>query len=144
LEDLSRIPAETKAAVMQIVEQTKKRSGWRVYRTLAALGVPRSVYYAWKKRDNLEDRTGKPCRVYELLPEERTAICDYALKFPKIGYRKLTWMMVDVMPLSIVIGMCIYGRRVAVIFILREQRLIGPDTALMGYQAKRGRPASGR
>jgi hypothetical protein len=115
-----------------------------VYRTLAALGVPRSVYYAWKKRDNLEDRTGKPCRVYELLPEERTAICDYALKFPKIGYRKLTWMMVDVMPLSIVIGMCIYGRRVAVIFILREQRLIGPDTALMGYQAKRGRPASGR
>ncbi len=23
---------------MQIVEQTKRRSGWRVYRTLAALG----------------------------------------------------------------------------------------------------------
>ena len=82
LEDLSRIPAETKAAVMQIVEQTKKRSGWRVYRTLAALGLPRSVYYAWKKRESLEDRTGKPCRVYELLPEERIAICDYALQFP--------------------------------------------------------------
>jgi hypothetical protein len=27
LEDLSRVPAETKAAVMQIVEQTKRRSG---------------------------------------------------------------------------------------------------------------------
>jgi len=59
---------------MQIVEQTKHRSGWRVYRTLAALGVPRSVYYAWKGRDSLEDQTAKPCRVYEVLPEERGAV----------------------------------------------------------------------
>src|SRR5687768_16499635 len=29
------------------------------------------------------------------LPEERAAICEFALGFPKIGYRKLTWMMVD-------------------------------------------------
>jgi hypothetical protein len=95
LEDLSRVPAETKAAVMQIVEQTKRRSGWHAYRTLAALGVPRSVFYGWKKRESLEDRVGKPCRVYELLPEERAAICEFALQYPKIGYRKLTWMMVD-------------------------------------------------
>ncbi|MEJ0038310.1 MAG: transposase [Gammaproteobacteria bacterium] len=40
LDDLSRIPAETKALVMQIVAQTRKRSGWRAYRTLAALGIP--------------------------------------------------------------------------------------------------------
>src|SRR5450755_3752035 len=95
LDDLYRVPAETKAAVMQIVEQTKHRSGWRVYRTLAALGVPRSVYYAWKGRDSLEDQTAKPYRVYEVLPEERAAICEFALQYPKIGYRKLTWMMVD-------------------------------------------------
>lgn len=80
---------------MHIVEQTKRRSGWQAYRTLAALSVPRSVYYAWKRRDILEDRTGKPCQVYEVLPEERTAICAFALQYPKIGYRKLTWMMVD-------------------------------------------------
>ena len=80
---------------MQIVAQTKKRSGWTVYRTLAALGVPRSVYYAWKGRESLQDRTGKPCRMYEVLPEERAAVCEFALQYPKIGYRKLTWMMVD-------------------------------------------------
>ena len=80
---------------MQIVEKTKRRSGWQAYRTLAALGVPRSVFYAWKKRENLEDQAGKPCRVYEVLPPEREAICDFALRYPKIGYRKLTWMMVD-------------------------------------------------
>lgn len=80
---------------MQIVAQTKRRSGWRVYRTLAALGVPRSVYYAWQGRDSLEDRAGKPWRVYEVLPAERAAICEFARQYPKIGYRKLTWMMVD-------------------------------------------------
>ncbi len=80
---------------MQIAAQTKRRSGWPVYRTLAALGVPRSVYYAWRGRDSLEDRAGKPCRVYAVLPEERAAIRDFSLQYPKIGYRKLTWMMVD-------------------------------------------------
>src|SRR5215472_15016769 len=92
---------------MQIVEQTKRRSGWRAYRTLAALGVPRSVYYAWKTRESLEDRAAKPCRVYELLPEERLAICEFALKFPKVGYRKLTWMMVDA-------GVVLDGQSVAI------------------------------
>jgi putative transposase len=33
--------------------------------------------------------------VYEALAEERAAICEFALRYPKIGYRKLTWMMVD-------------------------------------------------
>jgi putative transposase len=78
-----------------MVIQTKRRSGWPVYRTLAAVGVPRSVYYAWISRECLQDRIGKPCRAYELLPEERAAICEFALRYPKIGYRKLTWMMVD-------------------------------------------------
>jgi hypothetical protein len=80
---------------MQIVAQTKQRSGWNASRTLQVLGIPRSVYYAWKARVSLEDKVGKRCRLYEILSEERTAICEYALGFPKIGYRKLTWMMVD-------------------------------------------------
>ena len=80
---------------MAIVVLTQKRSGWSVHKTLHALGVPRSVYYAWRQRERLEDRSGKPCRVYEVLPEERTAICAFALRYPKLGYRKRTWMMVD-------------------------------------------------
>jgi hypothetical protein len=80
---------------MQIVAQTKRRSGWPAHRTLAALGVPRSVYYGWRRRESLQDRPGVPCRVYEVLPAERGAICEFALVHPKVGYRKLTWMMVD-------------------------------------------------
>lgn len=68
---------------MPIVEQTQRRSGWRVYRTLDALGVPRSVSYAGKGRDSLQDQTAKPCRMYAGLPEERAAICAFALRYPK-------------------------------------------------------------
>ena len=46
---------------MQIVEKTKRRSGWRVYRTLAALGVPRSVFYAWKKRETTSSTSNGDC-----------------------------------------------------------------------------------
>jgi transposase InsO family protein len=95
LDDLSRVPAESKAAVMQMVELTKMRSGWPAQRTLAALGVPRSVFYGWQRRSSLQDRPGMPCRAYEVLPEERAAICRFALLHPKVGYRKLTWMMID-------------------------------------------------
>ena len=95
LDDLARVTAQTKAQVMQIVFQTKCRSGWSAYRTLAALGVPRSVYYVWKARESLVDKTGTRCRLYEVLPEEREAICEFALAYPKTGYRKLTWMMID-------------------------------------------------
>ena len=89
------MPAETKQAVMQIVQQTRQRSQWPAYRTLAALGVPSSVYYAWGRRACLADRPSTPCRVYEVLDTERAAICAFALGLPKIGYRKLTWMMID-------------------------------------------------
>ncbi|MCZ2157434.1 MAG: integrase core domain-containing protein [Bryobacterales bacterium] len=53
------------------------------------------MYYGWRRRDSLQDRAGVPCRIYQVLPEERAAICAFALSQPKIGYRKLTWMMVD-------------------------------------------------
>jgi hypothetical protein len=89
------VPAASKLEVIRVVTQTKRRSGWPAQRTLAALGVPRSVYYGWRRRECLQDRPGVPCRVYEVLPEERAAICRFALLQPKIGYRKLTWMMVD-------------------------------------------------
>lgn len=73
LDDLSRVPAESKAAVLQLVAQTKRRSGWTAQRTLAAPGVPRSVYYQWRRRACLVDQAGTPCRSYDVLPEERAA-----------------------------------------------------------------------
>jgi transposase InsO family protein len=59
------------------------------------LGYSAQRVLAWKGRESLVDKVGTGCRVYELLPEERSAVCEFALEYPKIGYRKLTWMMVD-------------------------------------------------
>jgi putative transposase len=81
--------------VLAWVEQTKRRSGWSVGPICDALGVPRSVYYNWRARQALEDRVNRPCRVYESLPTEREAIRTFALAHPKVGYRKLAWMMLD-------------------------------------------------
>ncbi len=79
---------------MAIGVLTKKRSGWSVQRTLQPSEC-RAACMTQGGRERLEDRSGKPCRVTEVLPEERTAICAFALPYPKIGYRKLMGMRVD-------------------------------------------------
>jgi putative transposase len=81
-----------------MVEVTKERSGWRLDAILAALGVPRSVYFEWRLRaagGRLEDAAPVAPRLDALLAEEAQAIRDFALRHPRVGYRKLTWMMID-------------------------------------------------
>lgn len=121
------MPAETKATVIAIVNQTRKRSRWKVDQVLKALGVPRSVYYDWLKREDLADKPGSPCRIYQVLPEERQAICQFALTQPRIGYRKLTWMMVDA-------GVACVGES-TVYRVLSDSNLL--------YRWKRSEPSTG-
>lgn len=93
-----RVSAAVKAEVIVWVEKTERRSGWALGRILRALGVSRSRYYEWRERqqaDRLEDAVGKGTPLTRLLEEERQAICAYAQRHPKIGYRKLAWMMID-------------------------------------------------
>jgi len=85
--------------VLRLVERTKARTGWTVRRIVRRLGVPRTRYYDWKRReaeDLLDDRVpGSRSSPYAILPEEKAAVIDYALKHPKEGYRRLAWMMID-------------------------------------------------
>jgi putative transposase len=92
------VPAATKAEVLRVVELTQRRSRWSLAAILAALGVTRSVYFDWRSRSKhgrLEDLPPVAPRLDALLPEEERAIREFALRHPKVGYRKLTWMMVD-------------------------------------------------
>jgi hypothetical protein len=41
--------------VHQEVDQSKRRSGWPVKRSLAALGIAQRSYYRWLKSDNGSD-----------------------------------------------------------------------------------------
>jgi putative transposase len=81
------------------VAVTRARTGWTVRRILRRLGFPKSRYYDWKERaeeqllqDLMPGARGSP---HAILPEEKDAVIDYALRHPKEGYRRLAWMMVD-------------------------------------------------
>lgn len=88
---------ELQREVIGIVEQTKKRSGWPVRRTLAALDIRPGTYYRWRL-PHADKATPKPTSVgsmYAVLPSERQAIIDFALKHPEVRHRELAWKMLD-------------------------------------------------
>ncbi len=81
-----------------MVHQTQQRSQWPVESILACLGVPRSVYFAWRAQAHsgqLEDLPRSPQSYDRLLPDEVEAIKAFALSHPKVGYRKLSYLMLD-------------------------------------------------
>jgi transposase InsO family protein len=83
---------------LALVQRTHERSRWPIRRILAALAVPRAVYYAWRDRattDRLADTPPQAPRTAQLLPNEREAIVTYAQAHPTLGYRRLAWSMVD-------------------------------------------------
>lgn len=65
---------------------------------LKHLGIERSRYYRWARRedeDRLRDKWPNPVHLNRALPEEVEAVVRYALEHPRDGYRRLAWMMVD-------------------------------------------------
>lgn len=84
---------------MKLVAVTQERTGWTIRRILRRLGLPKSRYYDWKRREDealLADLAPVPRgSPHGILPEEKAAVIRYALAHPKEGYRRLAWMMVD-------------------------------------------------
>ena len=81
------------------MQQALERTGQPVDEILAQLRLPSATYYRWKARQQegrLTDQVIVPRRQV-LLPtlEEVAAACDFALAHPKMGYKRLTWQMVD-------------------------------------------------
>jgi putative transposase len=61
---------------------------------LNRLGIEKSSYYRWFK--DKPDLSGDLRRsAYEVLPEEKELIITYALKYPNLSHRFLTWKMID-------------------------------------------------
>jgi transposase InsO family protein len=85
--------------VHAVVQQTKRRSGWPVRRTLKQLGVSPASYYRWRgeagRAKVLAPEASRPVQVYEATDEEKRAVRAYALKHPGIRHRELAWRMVD-------------------------------------------------
>ena len=70
-----RYPASEKLEIIQLVEQ----SHLPVRRTLEKLGIPRQTFYRWYDRyltgglEALEDRSPRPGKVWNRIPDERAA-----------------------------------------------------------------------
>jgi transposase InsO family protein len=94
-----RYSAQEKALILESVQQARERSGRPVEEILAQLGLPAATYYRWKSRaqeGRLADRLVVPRRQVLLpTPEEMAAVCAFALAHPQMGYKRLTWQMVD-------------------------------------------------
>jgi putative transposase len=116
------MPPELQRRVHEEVELTKRRSGWPVGKTLAALGVTRTTYYRWLREEawakELPREPPKPVQPYEALPEEKATVRAYALKHPELRHRELTWRMVD--------EDVAYLGATTVYRILREAKLVCP------------------
>ncbi len=85
--------------VHEVVQQARQRSGWRVRKILAALGVTRSSYYRWLREEAwaraLPAEPVRPVQPYEALAEERAAVLAYARRHPELRHREMAWRMVD-------------------------------------------------
>lgn len=116
------MPVELQKQVDLEVQQTKRRSGWPVRRTLAVLGVSPTSYYRWLREEAwaraLPGERPRPVQPYEALPEERQAVGEYALRHPEIRHRELAWRMVD--------EDVVYLSPSTVYRILREEKLVCP------------------
>ncbi len=91
------MPPALQLRVHEEVVRTKERSGWRIGRTLKALGVAPRSYYRWLKERAWErpPAVAKPVPPYEATPAERQAVLDYARKHPGLRHRELAWRMTD-------------------------------------------------
>ena len=93
-----RYPAPEKLEIIRLVEQ----SHLPVRRTLAQIGVPPATFYRWYDLyqtggpEALEDRSPKPDRVWNRIPDEvREQIVQLALDEPELSPRELAVRFTD-------------------------------------------------
>jgi transposase-like protein len=93
-----RYPASEKLEIIRLVEQ----SHLPARRTLDKLGIPKTTFYRWYDRyqtggpEALEDRSPKPSRVWNRIPERvREKIVDLALRETELSPRELAVHFTD-------------------------------------------------
>ena len=93
-----RYPATEKIEIIRLVEQ----SHLPTRRTLDKLGIPKTTFYRWYDRyqsggpEALEDRSPKPSRVWNRIPEDvRERIKDLALQESELSPRELAVQFTD-------------------------------------------------
>jgi putative transposase len=85
--------------ILDTVHKAQERSEQSMDMILGQLALSPATYYRWKSRQQrgaLADRAGQAGHPAPLpTPEEVAAVRDFALIHTRMGYKRLTWQMVD-------------------------------------------------
>ena len=91
--------SEEKELILASVERVREMVGVPVEVILDHLGIPPATYYRCQHRrstGSLADRTSpSQRRTWPPIPQEIESVRSYALEYPQIGYKRLTWQMID-------------------------------------------------
>jgi len=82
--------------VVRFVRYWTARGEMLLKQLLEWVGIAKSKFYTWEARLGKRNRhNAKVPRWYWLRPWERQAILDYQAEHLDVGYRQLTYMMLD-------------------------------------------------
>ncbi len=78
------------------MEQWQDKTGYRLNRFIQWLGIGRSKYYSWVKRQGRKNEHNAPQpKQHWLTDQEQEAIVSYYGSYRNTGYRRLAYMMLD-------------------------------------------------
>jgi transposase InsO family protein len=82
--------------VVAFVDKWAVKVEWTVSKMLNRIGVRRGKYYDWCRRQGeANQHNGKvPCHNW-LTPSEKAVVVDYYTTHPEVGYRQMTYLMLD-------------------------------------------------
>jgi transposase-like protein len=90
-----RYSAQEKDRILETVLKAQQWTGWPRCRIREELGMPRATYYRWQARERegrLADEVVVPYRrAAPPTPQEREAVCTFALTHRQMGHKRLTW-----------------------------------------------------
>ena len=82
--------------MVDFIAYWQDKSGCRVKALLAWVGICAGKYHRWKARYGQPNiHNASLPRAFWLLDWEKAALIAYALQHPDVGYRRLTYMMLD-------------------------------------------------
>ena len=89
-------PPPVRNAIVDFTLDHARRTGLRIGRLLAWIGLGRERFAQWRRRYGQDNRhNGSVPRAFWLEPWERQAILAFAREHPGEGYRRLAYMMLD-------------------------------------------------
>lgn len=90
------IEPDIRDEVNQFTRFVGSMSALTTRRLIGMVGIPPSRFYDWVRRQGIDNRhNGRIPREHWLLDEERKAIIRYCRPRVLLGYRRLTYMMID-------------------------------------------------